>query len=86
MYKVEQLYIIFDDGNGHRHLIPKEYYKAFEEQIERIDEAFSEHKDEDVYYEQVDDLLDHFSNHRLEGESCYVVLEEHVIENNEPEF
>ena len=27
MYKTEKLYVIYEDDSGHRHLIPKEYYK-----------------------------------------------------------
>lgn len=80
MYKVEQLYVVFDDGDGHRHLIPKEYYSAFEKNYERIEEAFSEHRDYEIFSGELDNLLDHFSNHRLEGESYYAVFDEHIID------
>ena len=47
----------------------------------RIEEAYSEHKDIDVFYEELGDLLDNFSKDRLEGEPYYVVLPEDVEEN-----
>ena len=31
MYKVKQLYVIFDDDNGHKYLIPKDEYGTFDE-------------------------------------------------------
>ena len=74
MYKVKQLYVVFDDGDGHKHLIPKFEYRHFEKALERIEDSFDEHKDEDIYYDELNDILDAFSDQMLEGEEYYVVL------------
>lgn len=79
MYKVKQLYVVYDDGDGHKHLIPKESYRSFEKALERCEESYAEHGDEDIVSEEINDLLDHFSDRQLEGDMHYVVLEEHVI-------
>lgn len=80
MIKVKQLYVVFDDGDGHKYLIPKEDYSKFDKAYTRIEDSYEEHKDEDVFYEESNDLLEAFSYGRLEGELHYVVLDEHVIE------
>ena len=51
MYKTEKLYVIYEDDSGHRHLVPKEYYNAFDNNLTRIEDSFNEHGDEDIYYE-----------------------------------
>ena len=80
MYKVKQLYVVFDDDSGHKYLIPKDEYRRFEKALERIEESFDEHKDEDIYYDELNDILDAFSDQRLEGEEVYVVLSNDLIE------
>lgn len=84
MYKTEKLYVIYEDDSGHRYLIPKEHYSAFYKNLTHIDEAYDKHGDEDIYYEQLNDILEHFYKHTLEGEPYYVVLPEDLIneENN----
>lgn len=79
MYKTEKLYTIYKDDSGHRHLIPKEYYSAFDKNLTRIEDSYNEHGDEDIYYEELNDLLDYFSKHTLEGEPYYVVLPEDLV-------
>ena len=83
MYKVKQLYVVFDDDCGHKCLIPKDEYGAFEKYLSRTEESFDEHKDEDIYYEELNDILDTFANQRLEGEEIYVVLPNDLIEGEE---
>ena len=83
MHKTEKLYVIYEDDGGHRHLIPKEYYNAFDKNLTRIEESYDEHGDEDIYYEQLNDLLEYFSKHTLEGEPYYVVLPEDLINKDE---
>ena len=83
MFKVKQLYVVFDDGDGHKHLIPKFEYRHFEKALERIEDSFDEHKDEDIYYDELNDILDAFSDQRLEGEEVYVVLSNDLIEGEE---
>ena len=84
MYKTEKLYTIYEDDSGHRHLIPKEYHNAFDKNLNRIENSYNEHGDEDIYYEELNDLLEYFSKHTLEGEPYYVVLPEDLVteENN----
>ena len=55
MYKVKQLYVVFDDDSGHKYLIPKDEYGAFEKCLSRIEDSYSEHKAEDIYY--IGDLI-----------------------------
>ena len=80
MYKVKQLYVVFDDGDGHKHLIPKFEYRHFEKALERIEDSFDEHKDDEIYYDELNQLLEYFSHARLEGEEVYVVLSNDLIE------
>ena len=80
MYKVKELYIVFDDDSGRKYLIPKDEYGAFIKCLSRIEESFAEHKDVDVYYDELNDILDAFSAQRLEGEEVYVVLSNDLIE------
>lgn len=81
MYKVKQLYVVFDDDDGHKHLIPKFEYRHFEKALERIEESFDEHKDEDIYYDELNDILDAFADQTLEGEEVFVVLSNDLIED-----
>lgn len=83
MFKVKQLYVVFDDGEGHKYLIPKEDYSKFDKAYTRIEDSYEEHKGKDVFYEESNDLLEAFSDGTLEGELHYVVLDEHVIEGEE---
>lgn len=82
MFKVKQLYVVFDEGDGHKYLIPKADYSKFDKAYTRIEESYSEHKDEDIYYDELNDILDAFSNQRLEGEEIYVVLPNDLIEGD----
>ena len=67
-----KLYHIYDDGNGHRYLIPKEGVNAFYNILDTLEEALDEHGDEDIYYDELNMTLGAFD--RLEGEKFYVVL------------
>lgn len=80
MYKVKQLYVVFDDDSGHKYLIPKDEYKAFEKCLSRVEESFDEHNDDEISYEELNDLLEYFSHTRLEGEEVYVVLPSDLID------
>ena len=82
-YKVKQLYGLFDDNSGHKYLIPKDECGAFEKCLSRIEESYSEHKDEDIYYDELNDILDAFADQRLEGEEVYVVLPNDLVEGEE---
>lgn len=84
MYKAEKIYTIYEDDSGHRHLIPKECYGDFEKALTRIEESYDMIDElDDFYYEELNDLLEYFSKHTLEGEPYYVVLPEDLIEDKE---
>ena len=83
MYKTEKLYVIYEDDSGHRYLIPKEYYNAFDKKLTRIEEFYDAHGDEDIYYEELNDLLEYFSKHTQECELYYAVLPEDLVEDKE---
>ena len=74
MGKDLKMYRVYDDDSSHRHLIPREVYQSFSKAVARVEESYEEHEDEDVYYEELDDLLSHFSKGCLEGEEYFVVL------------
>lgn len=74
MNKEMPLYHIYEDDDGHRYLILKESQSSFSKALTRVEDSFNEHKDEDVYYEELDDLLSYSSKGCLEGEEYYVVL------------
>ena len=69
-----KLYSIYEDGSGHRYLIPKEEVNTFYNTLDTLEEALDEHGDEDVYYDELNMTLEAFD--RLEGEEFYVVLAE----------
>lgn len=83
MIKVKQLYVVFDDGDGHKYLIPKCEYRHFEKALERIYDSFDEHNNDEIYYEELNDLLDAFAAQRLEGEEVFVVLPNDLVEGEE---
>ena len=57
MYKVKQMYVMFDDDGGHKYLIPKDDYGAFEKCLSRIEDSFDKHKDEDIYCDELNDIF-----------------------------
>lgn len=81
MHTVKQLYETFKDDSGHTYLVKKEYGRGFFKQLDNIEEAYSEHNDEDVYYEQFDDLLSYFNVERLEDDRYYVVKLNDILED-----
>ena len=83
MIEAKQLYVVFDDGCGHKHLIPKCEYRHFEKALERIDDSFDEHNDDEIYYEELNKILEYFYNGTLEGEEVFVVLPQDVIKGED---
>ena len=67
-----KLYHIYDDGDGHRYLIPKEEVNTFYNTLDTLQESLDEHGDEDIYYDELNMTLEAFD--RLEGEDHYIVL------------
>ena len=68
------LYHIYDDGDGHRYLIPKDEVNAFYNILDNLEESLDEHGDKDVYYDELNMTLEAYG--RLEGEDYYIVLVE----------
>ena len=68
-----KMYYVFE-LDGDKHLIQKDFYNSFSKAVARVVESYEEHEYEDVYYEELDDLLSHFSKGCLEGEEYFVVL------------
>ena len=58
----------------------KEDVFAFEEHLENIEDAFNQHRDYEIFYEQYNAVLDYFNAKTLEGEEHFIVLPEDVIE------
>ena len=78
MSKELKLYQVYDDGNGHRYLIPKNEVNAFYNILDNLEESLDEHGDEDVYYDELNMALEAYG--RLEGEDYYIVLVEDLEE------
>lgn len=74
MSKELKLYHVYDDGSGHRYLIPKNEVNAFYNILDNLEESLDEHGDEDVYYDELNMTLEAYG--RLEGEDYYIVLVE----------
>ena len=74
-----QLYHVYDDGDGHRYLIPKEEVNAFYDVLDTLEEALDEHGDEDIYYDDLNMTLEAFD--RIEGEDHYIMLAKDLEEN-----
>lgn len=78
MYKVKQLYVPYEDEDGHTYLLPKDDWNKFEGCLSRIEYSYSEHNKYDIYMNELMEVLDAFADDRLEGESYYVVLEDDI--------
>lgn len=74
-----KLYHIYDDGDGHRYLIPKDEVNSFYNILDSLEESLDEHGDEDIYYDELNMALEVYD--RLEGEEHYIVLAKDLEEN-----
>lgn len=72
MSKELNLYHVYEDDSGHRYLIPKDEVNMFYNILDNLEESLDEHKDEDIYYDELNMTLE--ACDRLEGEEYYVVL------------
>ena len=88
MYKVKQLYVVFDDGDGHKYLIKREDIEAFKKELEVLEDKLRFDFDyvADDYCNDVENLIEHFNTKSLTGEEVYVVLPNDLIEENEMKF
>ena len=80
MYKVKQLSVDVSDDSGHTYLIKKEDVSDFEKALSRIEASYTEHEDDEIFYEEFNDLVDYFGGKTLEGGQVLVVLPEDIIE------
>lgn len=74
MNKELPMYHIYEDGDGHRYLIPKDEVDMFYSVLDDLLVALDEHLNEDIYCDELDMTLEAFD--RLEGEEYFVVLAE----------
>lgn len=69
-----QLYHIYDDGDGHRYLVPKEEVNTLYSFIDDLDDVLDKNH---IFYEEMfaDNLSMYLEQYdRLEGEEFYAVL------------
>ena len=85
-----KLYRIYDDGNGHRYLIPKDEYTSFVCKLNQAEYELNnyvmgtplEDQDEDYVEELLEAVWSCFDDYEtLEGEVFYVVLVSDLEEN-----
>lgn len=79
MFQVKELYVKFNDDDGHSYLINQDIAKGFEQAVDDLYGALFQ-EDEDLYYEEYENLLDMFGAIRLEGEDVFAVLPKDVID------
>ena len=90
MNKELKLYHVYDDGNGHRYLIPKDEYDSFICKLNQAEYELDNYvmgtplEDQDEYY--VEELLEAvwacFDDYEtLDGEDYYVVLAKDLEES-----
>ena len=85
MIKVKQLYVDVSDDDGHTYLIKREDIKSFEKELKVLEDklCFDFNYGEDDYYNDFENLVEHFNAKSLEGEEVYVVLPEDLIEGED---
>lgn len=90
MSKELKLYHVYDDGNGHRYLIPKDEYDSFVCKLKQAEYELDiyimvtplEDQDEDYVEELLESVWACFDDYEtLEGEEYYVVLAEDLEES-----
>ena len=85
MYKVKQLYVLWESDDGRTYLIKREDIEAFETMLLVLDDklCFDFNYGKDDYCNDFENLVEHFNAKSLEGEEVYVVLSEDLIEGEE---
>lgn len=79
MFQVKELYVKFNDDDGHSYLISQDVARGFEKAVDDLYDALFK-EDEDLYYEEYENLLDMFGEIRLDGEDVFVVLPKDVVD------
>ena len=82
MYKVKQLYVDVSDDDGHTYLIKLEDIEAFEKELSVLENklSFDLTYDEDDFYNDFENLVEHFNAKSLEGGRVFVVLPNDLVE------
>lgn len=75
---MENLYYVYNDGDGHRYLIPKEQEFKFFNLLQDVEYDYSIHKDYELYCEELEFIVGQYS--KLEGEEYYIVLKSELEE------
>ena len=81
MSKELKLYHVYDDGDGHCYLIPKDEVNTFYDTLDSLEASFDEHGDEGLYFYELNMTLEIYD--RLEGEYYYIVLAKDLKESKE---
>ena len=83
MYKVKQLYVLWESDDGDKKLIPKEKYKSFIAELDALESELGfplgswDDRDKEEVQQDIYDLIDNYDT--LEGEEVYVVLPNDLI-------
>ena len=87
MIKVKQLYVDVSDDDGHTYLIKREDIKSFEKELKVLEDKlnFDFNYGKDDYYNDFQNLIEHFNAKSLEGEQVFVVLPDDVVEGDKDE-
>ena len=82
MFKVKQLYVDVSDDDGHTYLIKREDIRSFEKELKVLEDKlnFNFNYGKDDYYNDFQNLIEHFNAKSLDGEQVFVVLPDDVIE------
>ena len=78
MFQVKELYVKFNDDDGHSYLINQDVARGFEKAVDDLYDALFQ-EDKDLYYEEYENLLDMFGAIRLEGRDVFIVLPKDVV-------
>ena len=87
MYKVKQLYVLWESDDGDKKLIPKEKYKSFTAELDSLESELGfplggwDDRDKEEVQQDIYDLIDNYDT--LEGEEVFVVLPNELIEGEE---
>lgn len=66
------LYLVYEDGDGHEYLIPKDEFDNVLDRIEDLEFELEQTDDLEMLEDYIGEILDRFE--RLEGQEFYVVL------------
>ena len=83
MYKVKQLYVLWQSDDGYKKLIPKDEYKGFIAELDALEYELGfplggwDDRDKEEVQQDIWNLIDSYET--LEGEEVFVVLPDDLI-------